>query len=373
MELNLEKVVEAVAKTGFKLEYEIGVLLKKNGWQLISNRCYADDLGGTVREIDILAYKVSKIDEISVYTVVVVSCKKSESNAWALFSRPVDKNDPNYDWKPFKGWCNHPALSYYINQDSWAQKYHEYMVGECQEVFMQPTSDVFAFQEISKNNYTPQNDKNIFSSITSLMKAQAYELGLLEHRKRKEKCLYQFNLVSVVQSNLVNVSFSDGELNAYEVNSEEYICRYIINGKEERSRIKFVCSDYFAEAIVGYSKLHKKNVNRFRALYEEFYADCYKDVRKLALVLPEFVRLARPEMQRALFRLRLGIKKFSDLTVYWYEPSNSLTVGVISDDLDLNDILILDADVTLKNEIAKVLKYVFRYEGAFSIELDIPF
>ena len=373
MALNLEKIIDAASKTGFKLEYEIGVQLKNNGWHLISNRCYADDLEGKVREIDILAYKVSKVDEISVYTVVIVSCKKSEANSWALFSRPVAQNDPNYDWKPFKGWCNHPAFKFYLKQGSWPEQYHELVGNECPEILSQPRSDVFAFQEISKTNYSVQNDKNIFSAITSLMKAQAYELSLLNERKGNEKCLYQFNLLSVVDSDLVNVKFDGGRVDASLVDQEDYICRYIISGKEENSRIRFVTANHFKDAILSYGKLHQKNVLKFRELYDNFYIDCYKDTKKIALLLPDFLKQAKPAVQRAFFRLRLWPKSFSDLTISWYEPNLSLTVGVISDDLSLGDIERLDADKTLKNELEKILKYIFNYSNSFNIETDILF
>lgn len=78
MALDLQKVTQAIGKIGFKLEFEIGNILRLNGWHLISNRCYIDDLEGTVREIDLLAYKVNIVEGISVYTVIIVSCKKAK-------------------------------------------------------------------------------------------------------------------------------------------------------------------------------------------------------------------------------------------------------------------------------------------------------
>ncbi len=40
----------------------------------------------------------------------------------------------------------------------------------------------------------PHNDKNIFSAVTSLMKAQAYELGALSHRKKSFRLSVQLNI-----------------------------------------------------------------------------------------------------------------------------------------------------------------------------------
>lgn len=373
MSFDLEKLLSAVDKTGFRLEFEVGVQLKKSGWQLISNRCYVDDHQGAVREIDIVAYKVAKVGEVSLYTVIVISCKKSDANNWALFSRAVESSDPNYDWRPFKGWCNHPAFNYFLKQPLWSQKYHDFMVSECPEILAPPVLDVFAFQEISKSNHTPQNDKNIFSSITSLMKAQAYEMSLLDERKGDKRCFYQFNLVSIIESDLISVRFAEADTTAVAVDSEDYICRYIINKKEERSRIKFVTAQAFSDSIINYDKLHQKNIEYLQELYRDFYSDCYKREKKAKALLPDLIRESRPILNRALFRNRLGARKITELTVSWYETTRSLSIGVVSDDLDLAQVDKLDRDLTLKRELADVLENVFHYDGEFTLEVDIPF
>lgn len=373
MSFDLDKLLVAVDKTGFRLEFEVGVLLKKSGWQLISNRCYVDDHQGTVREIDIVAYKVAKVGEVSLYTVLVISCKKSDANGWALFSRAVESSDPNYDWRPFKGWCNHPAFNYFLKQQAWSESYHNFMIKECPEILAPPALDVFAFQEISKANHTPQNDKNIFSSITSLMKAQAYEMSLLDERKGDKKCFYQFNLISIIDSDLVSVRFAEGETTAVSVESEDYICRYIINKKEEKSRIKFVTARSFSKVIDNYGVLHQKNIDYLQSLHDEFYLDCYKKEKKSKMLLADLIRDSKPILNRALFRNRLGVRKITELTLSWYETTKSLSIGVVSDDLDMTQVDKLDRDLTLKRELADVLKRLFHYDGEFTLEVDIPF
>lgn len=52
----------------------------------------------TFERSTLLAYKVAKAQEINIYTVLVVSCKKSDSDAWALMTRDVNIKDPNADW-----------------------------------------------------------------------------------------------------------------------------------------------------------------------------------------------------------------------------------------------------------------------------------
>ncbi len=45
-------------KTGFGLEYTVSSILENDGWTVINNKYYIDDVQGSAREIDIIAYKV---------------------------------------------------------------------------------------------------------------------------------------------------------------------------------------------------------------------------------------------------------------------------------------------------------------------------
>jgi hypothetical protein len=64
----LERFAAGIANTGFVLENQIVQQLRDAGWTVISNRYYEDDLGGTVREIDVLAYRVTNGNEFDVTT-----------------------------------------------------------------------------------------------------------------------------------------------------------------------------------------------------------------------------------------------------------------------------------------------------------------
>jgi hypothetical protein len=72
-----------IRKTGFVLEYKVAEMLRQSGWTVISNKYYEDDLEGSVREIDLVAYKVSNVQQVDVYTTILISCKKSELDVWA--------------------------------------------------------------------------------------------------------------------------------------------------------------------------------------------------------------------------------------------------------------------------------------------------
>lgn len=373
MAIDLKKLAQSISKTGFKLEYEIGKILRNNGWHLISNRCYIDDLEGTVREIDLLAYKVTNLKDLSLYTVIIISCKKNEANSWALLSRPVDDKDPNYNWRPFKGWTNHTAINYYMSKMTWSPSYHEKLSKECPALFSAPDVDVFAFQEMSKANSSPQNDKNIFSSITSLMKAQSYEMSILKERQKNKKRVYQFNLASVIDSELVRISFQDDDTSAELVDSEDYLCRYILNQKEEIARIKFITASAFPEVLKEYSKLHASNCEIIQESYDKFYRDAYKDWSKTQVLLPEFNVSAKHDLRMALFRKTRKLPTVSDLSLSWDERQETLSVDIDANDIDLDMVEKLNQDDLFKKEIAKALKSVFHYEGDFSFDIAIPF
>ncbi|THF34313.1 hypothetical protein E5170_08565 [Pseudomonas atacamensis] len=373
MAIDLVNIAQSISKTGFKLEYEIGQTLRKNGWHLISNRCYIDDLEGTVREIDLLAYKVTNLKDLSIYTVIIISCKKNEANSWALLSRPVDDKDPNYNWRPFKGWTNHPAIHHYMSKMTWSPSYHEKLSKACPMLFSAPNVDVFAFQEMSKANSSPQNDKNIFSSITSLMKAQSYEMSILKERQKNKKRIYQFNLASIIESELVRVLFQDNDISAESVNAEDYLCRYILNQKEEVARIKFITASAFPDILRQYSIVHASNCEFIQESYDKFYRDAYKDWSKTQVLLPDFNTLAKPALRMALYRHTRKFATTSDLSLSWSEKKEALSVDIDADDIDLDMVAKLNQDKQFKKEIATAMANVFHYEGDFSFDIGIPF
>lgn len=88
--MNLEKFEKGILKTGFVLENNIAMSLKKLGWSVISNKYYEDDFEDKIREIDLIAYKVGRAQDFDVFTCLIISCKKSESNTWALLCRDLN-------------------------------------------------------------------------------------------------------------------------------------------------------------------------------------------------------------------------------------------------------------------------------------------
>jgi len=326
-----------------------------------------------VREIDLLAYKVSIVKDFSLYTALIISCKKNESNAWALLSRPVEEQDPNYNWRPFKGWSNHPALQYYMKGKNWPHNYHEKLSKECPELFQPPPVDVFAFQEMNKASGSVQNDKAIFSSITSLMKAQSYEMSTLEGRQKNKKRLYQFNLVSLIDSDLVRVFFEGDKIESSFVDSEDYLCRYILNSEEAIARIKFVTAKSFPEVIKDYSKLHSKNKEVFSEYYDKFYSDAYKVWQKANLLMGDFRNAIRSDLTAARHRYDRKFIAFSDVGTYWHTEEKRLVIELHHESITLPMIDSLNRDEALKGVVTKALVDIFHYDGEYTFEEGIPF
>ncbi|MEE5104476.1 hypothetical protein V2J92_07995 [Pseudomonas alliivorans] len=373
MSVDLEKLAQSISKTGYKLEYETGNILRKNGWQLISNRCYIDDLEGIVREIDLLAYMVTNVRDLAVYTVLIISCKKSESNSWALLSRPVNDKDPNYNWRPFKGWTNDPAINYYMSKMTWSPSYHEKLSKECPLLFSAPDVDVFAFQEMSKANSTPQNDRNIFGSITSLMKAQSYEMSILKERQKNKKRVYQFNLISIIESELVRILFQDEDVSAKMLDFEDYLCRYILNQKEDIARIKFITANAFPEVVQQYRKLHSANCEFIQESYDRFYKDAHKKWMKTKVLLKDFNDLAKHPLKMALYRQSGKYADVSDISLSWSEKRDELSVEIDADDIDFVSLDALNKDGQFKKEIKIAVTKIFHYEGDLIFDMAIPF
>lgn len=373
MAIDLEKVSSSIIKTGFHLEYKVGVMLREHGWHLISNRCYVDDHEGTVREIDLLAYKVNKVEDFLCFTVLVISCKKSEANAWAVLARGVEEKDPNYNWRPFKGWTNHPALSYYMKAKTWPHAYHDKFSEACPRIFKAPAFDVFAFQEMNKGSGSVQADKAIFSSITSLMKAQAYEMGLLANRRGSERCAYQFNLISVVDSELIRILFEGEKIESSLISDEDYLCRYILNKEEAIARIKFTTAEAFNELIDHYDEVHKQNRMYFSECYEKFYNDAYKAPRKSDLISADLFKAIFPSLRRSRADFDRKYLEIKLCWVIWNKNKERLEIGL--DTEGVTDALVkhLHADEKLTAATKAALLSVYKYTGKFIFEDGIVF
>jgi hypothetical protein len=286
----------------------------------------------------------------------------------ALLARDIDLKDPNSDWHPLHAWSNDKALAFQLSGTGSGKRYHE---GVAQlgaaRVLQTPAVDVFAFQEMNKSSGAPQNDKNIFAAVTSLMKAQAYELGALPQRKRRPS-VYQFNLLSVVDADLVRLMFSGREIEAVGIESEHYVARYIIKKRETFSRIRFINADSFTKAIPDYGALHLANCNWFGSECDAFYQEVVKDDERLNVFLEEFRKAVGWHMKWPLMQKDLKAPEPSAITLYWNQSKSLLQI------FGTAGATVLNGDAGAKARVGKALQSIYRYAGPFEFEDDdIPF
>lgn len=372
---NIQKLIESeIAKTGYVLEHEIALSLKKKGWTVISGKYYVDDNEDTPREMDLIAYRVTRFDgdEVELYTVLIISCKKSDENAWAFLARNTNLKDPNTDYWPLHAWSNDPAVTYQLSRPEKAKAYHEGLraLGVVDAV-ADPQVEVFAFQEMNKSSGAPRNDKAIFSAMTSLVKAQAYEMSSLSSRKKK-KAVYQFNLISVFGSDMYRLMFAEkgSGITSFKIDSEQHIARYIVSKRESFSRIRFITSHLFPLALDDYARLHAANVKWFSTEQAVFYTDIMKDSARVQALQKQFyAKIKHPVKWRVEAQFK-NIKNFDEEPLlFWDEKSDVLEVSYFEID---NVGLWMNESPEIKKVVGDALQSVYRYTGPFQFGC-IPF
>ena len=363
--------LDGILKTGFNLEYQISEILRLHDWTVISNKYYIDDLQETVREIDLLAYKVSEIQDFLVYTTLIVSCKKSESDAWVLLAKPIDITSRNVDWQPVHLWSNLPSIDYATSKRDWKTQLLKLATKKsCAELLAPPRTHIFSFQEMDLKSGAPHNDKNIFSSVTSLMKAQAYELDSLPNRK-KTLAFYQFNLLSVMETDLVRLNYSPSEVSSSMIVDEPYIASYIIAKQQTFARIHFIKASAFESVISKYDKLHEVNMDYCGNVNSEFYSNAALDPNKRALLMPAFKSRAVWDIQIGLSTAEIDPPEKEDIFVGTNRDKSKLIIYV-GDDPEVASYLNNDDEGSKR--LAVTLAQVFHYKGPFEFESSsLPF
>ena len=373
---NIEKLLATeIGKTGYVLEHAIAQDLKAKGWTVISGKYYVDDNEAAPREMDLIAYRVTRFngDEVDLYTVLIISCKKSDENAWALLARDANLKDPNTDYWPLHAWSNDPAVAYNLSRPVNAKAYHEGMraLGVVDAV-ADPQVEVFAFQEMHKQSGAPKNDKAIFSSITSLVKAQAYELSSLPGRK-KTKAVYQFNLISVIGSDMYRLMFSEKGtgIRSLKIDSDQYIARYIVSKRESFSRIRFITSQAFGSALEDYARLHAANVKWFSSEKDAFYRNIVKDTSKVRALEKLFYAKIKNSVKWRVETKFKNIKNFDEEPfLFWDDKSGALEVSYfLTDEVESW----MSESPEVRKLVGDALQSVYRYTGPFQFSGGIPF
>ena len=238
------------------------------------------------------------------------------------------------------------------------------------DFFGLPTSDVFAFQEMNKSTGNPQNDKAIFSSITGLMKALSYEMAV---RKTKEEynSIYQFNLISIVDSDLIQLHMKDDDITEQKVEHLQLISQYIINREEKFFKVRFIDAGFAEKQLNKYNLLHEYNCSYFGDKKSNFVKDSITDIQKVDILKYDFYDRIRGLLERAsLFSLDLDEVKKKFLVIH-ESSEKSVRIFVTKDESICG---ILNTSKIVKEKVKDELEKVFRYSGDFHFSTNnFPF
>lgn len=344
--LDSTRLDEAINKTGFPTEYSVQQRLNAHGWKVISNRYYIDDQKKIEREIDLLATK----NGIN----LIISCKKSDTEFWMFMtSRNTDVYVPfDYNDQIVQYFCkeerdvfqriasNYPGLSFLLQADD----------------------NVRAFQQITKDRYTPSNDKHIYDSIITTIKAAEFEgTGTINF------------MLSIFEGEFVQKNFDTGESKT--IDEIKYINRHWIGHNDKYYCVHFIKYDALEAVINTYDQVvdelprfvnelnetfktgifeHPSRVAAFQKQFEDdFYTKLYEEVEKGN---DQFHDLATNPTDIRLYMSRRG-KLHLAFNLFLFSHRAAMGRRI-------------NRDETCRKLIARSLKKFYGYEGIFVIEND---
>ncbi|WP_210714349.1 hypothetical protein, partial [Pseudomonas chlororaphis] len=212
----------------------------------------------------------------------------------------------------------------------------------------------------------------IFNSITSLMKAQAYELNILNtsNKNRKKPVVYQFNLISVIDSELIRLKFNNDEILASPIESEDYLSKYILNKKESTSRIKFITAKNFKEKIKEYSTLHTENAQLIEDLNKEFFKDIIQSHEKTRILLQDFREAIDKYLWSPYYSTTKKALNLESIDITWNQKNNEAAIEL---DEPREIVSALNDDDTCIRAAKKALLEVYKYTGDVCFEEALIF
>ena len=362
-----EKIIAAVKKTGFDLEYFVYKLLRENKWQVINNRYYLDDLKGIEREIDAVAYKVKHdtTENILYYTVLIISCKKNDEHNWVFLTHDMDEDDPNFEFCPIENFTNDVRLSLMLKKQKKSLT-NSVLENSSTKKIYKINHKVFAFQQISKDHYKLGNDKDIYDSIITTIKALEYEKNIKNNKGNH--VFYNFNLLSIFDGEMIETYFNRDEKLISNIQEIKYINRHIIDKNERFYRVHFITKKCLERLIKQYNNLHALNLRIYPKLIQSFYEKIFEDKEKVELFWDQFT-------DDILFWINYNLRseeKISNLSYYYND--NLLTIEMLGFfNLTEKDIEKLNSCETTKKRIQECLKKYFRYTGGFVLKEGLPF
>lgn len=372
--MNHAKFVDGIRQTGFPLENKTVETLIDAKWSIISNKYYMDSDKSLPREIDILAYRVGDVNGIEVVTALIISCKKSEKFVWSFLTRKAALNNPNVVSNPVHFLTDYSPLAYYLDKDDWRNSYCEKVARlGVAEVLKTPDYQVFALQEMvkgvggdAKQEGKPNSDSAMFESIISLMKAQHHEESLRKSIKRPKPRIYQFNLISLADTDFLRLHFERGNIIPYDVDWMHYVATYIFDRRDTFSRVLFVRSSAFEEMLKDYDRLHAANKRIAADRIEEFFDGILTDrsSRRGNVLLEQF----RSELKSEIFWYLLDWDEqvnFEHLRLRWDEDGQKVIIRISA---PAEAIQYMNSDAYVIQDTVKVFREIYKYDGKFEFQ-----
>jgi hypothetical protein len=376
--MNTEKLEQGILKTGFPLEFQVGKACQRHGWSTINSKYYVDDVQGVARELDIVAYKVATLSDVQVCTTILISCKKNPHDAWALIAQEKNTKDPNMNWYPLHAWTNQPVIRYVLDKTNWSS---EYIAQAKHNAFfkslIEPKHHIFAYQLVNKNSGKAQDTKNIFDSVSSLMKAQWYEIDTREKTEGKSKRrVMNFNLVSIADAEielckLDETDEGDVKVSIENVDWETYIASYIIDRQQIVSRINFVRFPAFEQILTWFDEMHDFNTQFFDQRIANYYQSPFVSPDSIEVFLNLFANRIVNSINAVVTKAGGEPIQAEHIEIYRRRGDRKITVGIPIWDLKTVEALNKDEDAT--NRTRKAFSELYRYEGTFAFDMDIPF
>jgi len=372
--ISVDDIKIALSGTGFSLEHTVTEAFRSAGWGVISNRYYVDDTEQKARELDLIAYRVSNVNEVEMVTTVLVSCKKDTQNVWAFLSRQKPSADANHDWQPVHSWTNVEPLNTYLGSTDWKTKYVS-ADKRIREFAFDIQRDVFAFQQIRPSSptktasvpptkaATPQNDTAIFNAVSGLLKALDFEMNALKERAANRKRLYVFFLAVVVDAPLVDVQYTKkGIAEVRDLDHLLHLARYMVRQRHFNALVHFVSAEklrWFVSELEHIAIASSK-------MFGGFVDESFKAFASNKAVQEYFAPLLAERLIRSL-NSSLYVNKIKK-SIAELEFSMRKDVLLVETDLDPEAAKFLDEDVDVRKTVAKTLKAIARYSGAFAIK-----
>lgn len=259
-QLNKSALSEAINRTGFPTEYKVQELLESRGWQVISNRYYIDDQKKIEREIDLVATKNG--------IKLVISCKKSDTEFWAFMT----SENPGVD-VPFEYKTDDRVVNYFwdFEQDTLRHIIERY---PNLSQLLTSTEQVRAFQQIVTKNYLPNNDKQIYDSIITTIKAAEYEGA-------HSQADIAYFMISIFEGELVKYDFDTND--SITIDDIKYVNRHFIGNNDRYYCVHFIKYAALEKAIETYDAAAEELPKLINDLHTEFVTDVFSKKSRIDL------------------------------------------------------------------------------------------